>query len=64
MSDDPGTTALGNYVEAAARLAHMPLEAERVDEVVAVMGRIHAFAADLRAFALADDTEIAGIFTP
>ncbi len=52
------------YVDAAARLTEIPLTAERVQAVAAVMTRIADFASDLTAFALGDDVEIAGTFTP
>jgi hypothetical protein len=60
----PSDATIISYVEAAAQLAQMPLAAERVPVVAAVMARIAGFAADLRAFELPDDVEIAGIFTP
>lgn len=63
MSDDD-RSACAAYVGAAAELTHMPLSLERARSVAVVMERIASFAADLRAFPLADDIEIAGVFTP
>ena len=42
----------------------MPLREGRAAAVAAVMTRIAGFAADLEAFELADDVEIAGALTP
>jgi hypothetical protein len=55
---------LGAYVRAAAETTGMPLREERAVAVTAVMTRIADFAADLEAFELADDVEIAGAFRP
>jgi hypothetical protein len=63
MSDDR-TAALVAYVQAATELTKMPLSAERVPVVVAALTRLADFAADLEAFALGDDVEIAGLFVP
>jgi hypothetical protein len=51
-------------VRAAAETTGMPLREERAVAVTAVMTRIADFAADLEAFELADDVEIAGAFRP
>jgi hypothetical protein len=56
--------ACSAYIDAAAALVQMPLSEERRIAVAAVMTRIAAFASHLRDFALPDDVEIAGIFTP
>jgi hypothetical protein len=53
-----------SYVEATARLTRMPLGADGVREVAAVMTRIARFASDVGAFALDDDVEIAGTGAP
>ncbi len=52
------------YIDAAATLVQLPLSEEGRLAVAAVMIRIAGFAAHVRNFALADDVEIAGIFTP
>jgi hypothetical protein len=59
-----GEEALAAYVDAAAGLTEMPLTDERAAAVAVVLARIAGFAADLDAFALGDDVDIAGAFTP
>jgi hypothetical protein len=56
--------ALVAYVESVSELIQMPLNDQRARAVAAVMARIADFAGDVGALALADDVEIAGIFTP
>jgi hypothetical protein len=63
MSEDRGDV-LRAYVDAAARLTEMPLTEEGVRAAAAAMVRIAEFASDVRGFVLADDVEIAGVFTP
>jgi Asp-tRNA(Asn)/Glu-tRNA(Gln) amidotransferase C subunit len=62
MSDDR-FEALVAYVRATTELAKMPLSEERVQAVATVMTRIAGFAANIEAFGLGDDVEIAGAFT-
>ncbi len=62
MSDDR-FAALAAYIQAATELTKMPLSAERVPAVATAMLRLADFAANLDAFALGDDVEIAGTFT-
>ncbi|MGD0474036.1 MAG: AtzG-like protein [Candidatus Velthaea sp.] len=61
MSDAP-PQAITAYVEAAAVLTKLPLDADRVHAAAVAMTRIADFAADVEAFALGDDVEIAGTF--
>jgi hypothetical protein len=63
MSDDRGD-ALARYVDAAADVTGLTLSAQRLQAVAEVMTRVAAFALDLGAFELADDVEVAGVFTP
>jgi hypothetical protein len=63
MSDDR-FEALVAYVRATAQLTKMPLSEDRVQAVATVMTRIDGFAANVGAFALGDDVEIAGTFGP
>jgi hypothetical protein len=63
MSDDR-FAALVAYVQTSTELAKMPLSAERVPVVVTALTRLADFAADLEAFPLGDDVEIAGTFAP
>jgi len=58
------TAAFGPFVASCAKLTDMPLDEPRLAVVAAVMTRIADFAADVRAFPLSDDVEIAGVFTP
>jgi hypothetical protein len=61
---DDSEDAAAVFVRAAAQLAGMPLTADRERAVASTMSRIALFAADLEAFPLGDDVEIAGVFTP
>jgi hypothetical protein len=62
MSDDDA--ALAAYVDAAAALLAMPLDAEHRAATIAVMSRLAAFSADIAAVQLGPDIEIAGVFVP
>jgi hypothetical protein len=55
---------LAAYVHAVSALTRMPLSAERETAIAGVLKRIAGFAADLEAFELGDDVDIAGVFTP
>jgi hypothetical protein len=59
--DDRGAAG---YVDAAAALLAMPLEPEHRAVVLATMERLAAFAADVAAFDLKPEVEIAGQFAP
>ncbi len=66
-ADGPSAAAIdaaAAYVDVVAELVQMTLSEERRIAVAAVMARIAGFAAHVRDFALTDDVEIAGIFTP
>jgi hypothetical protein len=63
MSDDR-FYLLAAYVRAASELTEMPLDAERVRAAATVLTRIARFAANVEAFPLADEIEIAGSFAP
>jgi len=63
MRDDP-SDQLAAYVRAASALTDMPLDADRVQAVATALTRVAGFAANIEAFALADDVEIAGSFAP
>ncbi len=56
--------ALVPFVASCAQLTGMPMDEPRITVVAAVMTRIAEFAADVSAFPLSDDVEIAGVFTP
>ncbi len=56
--------AISAYVDAAAAVLEMPLDAERRTAVIAAMTRLAAFAADVTAVELAGEVEIAGVFVP
>jgi len=63
MSHDPSDQPAA-YVRAASALTGMPLDADHVQAVATALTRIAGFAANIEAFALADDVEIAGSFAP
>jgi hypothetical protein len=63
MSDER-FDALVAYVRCASGLTNMPLSDERVQAVATVMTRLADFAANVEAFSLSDDVEIAGTFKP
>lgn len=52
------------YVESAARLMRMPIDARRCEAVDRNLLRIAAFSADLASVELNDDIEVAGVFVP
>ena len=52
------------FVDAAAALHAMPLDAEYRPGVIAAMRRLNAFAADVAAVELALEVEVAGVFVP
>ncbi len=61
MNDDD---AIADFVDASARALELPIAAGYRATVITVMERIAAYAADVAAFGLADDVEIAAAFTP
>ncbi len=62
--EDPVSTRVAIYVDAASVLLAVPLEPARRIATIATMERLAAFAADVAAFPLAVDVEIAGEFRP
>jgi hypothetical protein len=61
MMDD---AALAAYVDAAAVALAIPLDGELRAGVLASLARVAAFAADVAAFEIGHDVEIAGEFVP
>ncbi len=61
---EPTSEVQASYVDAAAALTGMPLGAARAAAVARVVARLADFAADLEAFELGDDVEIAGAVAP
>ena len=59
---DDRSESLAAYVRAASEVTKMPLDADRVQAVATVLTRLAGFAANVEAFALGDDVEIAGSF--
>lgn len=61
---DTEAIAVATYIEAAAALSGMPLDAEHRAGAIVAMTRLAAFAADVATVDLGNDVEIAGVFVP